>query len=224
MDNVKKKMMGLITGFFLGLSEADKVILKSQLNNVDELQAGHHQTNIKSPFLNGINQGKITEEQRQHFYKVLNLAEQKWRKSKGFDDPDKMQILMEKRGLSGVLETISCEPIDLGLRGGFYYPVRSNGDNFEVEKVADNMLIYDNEIKFGCLMHNNRRVFENIRGEGNVLTELQNTTQIEWDKKEFDNVEVKYVYNTYGYNVSYKNTIKENDYYFQIVFNKNNVL
>ena len=33
MDDVKKKMMGLITGFFMGLSEADKQILKSQMNN-----------------------------------------------------------------------------------------------------------------------------------------------------------------------------------------------
>ena len=64
--------------------------------------------NIKSPFLNGINQGKITEEQRQHFYKVLHLAEQKWRTSKGFDDPEKMRTLMEKRGMTGVLESINC--------------------------------------------------------------------------------------------------------------------
>ena len=224
MDDVRKKMMGLVTAFFMGLNEADKQILKSQLNTVDEVQPGHHQMNIKSSFLNGINQGKITEEQRQHFYKVLHLAEQKWRSSKGFDDPEKMKLLMEKRGMGGVLESISCEPIDMGFQGEFYYPVRTNADQFEIEKIAENMLVYGNEIRFRCPLFNNRRVFENIRGEGNVLRELINTTQVEWDKKEFDNVGVKYVYNTYDYNISYKNTIKENDDYFLVVFNKNNVI
>lgn len=224
MDDVRKKMMGLVTAFFMGLNEADKQILKSQLNTVDELQPGHHQTNIRSPFLNGINQGKITEEQRQHFYKVLHLAEQKWRKSKGFDDPEKMGLIMEKRGMSGVLESISCEPIDLGFQGEFYYPVRTNADQFEIEKIAEHMLVYNNEIRFRCPMYNNRRIFENIKGEGNVLRELINTTQVEWDKKEFDNVGVKYVYNTYDYNISYKDTIKENDDYFLVVFNKNNII
>lgn len=224
MDDVRKKMMGLITGFFMGLSEADKQILKSQLNTVDEVQPGHHQMNIKSSFLNGIHQGKITEEQRQHFYKVLHLAEQKWRTSKGFDDPEKMRLLMEKRGMSGVLESISCEPIDMGLSNEFYYPVRTNADQFEVEKIAENMLVYNNEIRFRCPMYNNRRIFENIKGEGNVLRELINTTQVEWDKKEFDNVGVKYVYNTYDYSITYKDTIKENDDYFLVIFNKNNII
>lgn len=224
MDDVRKKMMGLVTAFFMGLNEADKQILKSQLNTVDEVQPGHHQMNIKSSFLNGIHQGKITEEQRQHFYKVLHLAEQKWRSSKGFDDPEKMRLLMEKRGMGGVLESISCEPIDLGLQNEFYYPVRTNADQFEIEKIAENMLVYNNEIRFRCPMFNNRRVFENIRGEGNVLRELMNTTQVEWDKKEFDSVGIKYTYNTYDYNISYKDTIKENDDYFLVVFNKNNVI
>jgi hypothetical protein len=137
MDDVRKKMMSLVTAFFMGLNEADKQILKSQLNTVDEVQPGHHQMNIKSPFLNGINQGKITEEQRQHFYKVLHLAEQKWRSSKGFDDPEKMKLLMEKRGMGGVLESISCEPIDMGFQGEFYYPVRTNADQFEIEKIVN---------------------------------------------------------------------------------------
>jgi hypothetical protein len=191
MDDVRRKMMGLITGFFMGLNEADKQILKSQLNTVDESQPGHHRMNIKSSFLNGIHQGKVSEEQRQHFYKVLHLAEQKWRTSKGFDDPEKMRTLMEKRGMIGVLESISCEPIDMGLSNEFYYPVRTNADQFEIEKIAENMLVYDNEIRF---------------------------------KKEFDNVGIKYTYNTYDYNVSYKNTIKENDDYFLVVFNKNNII
>jgi hypothetical protein len=51
-----------------------------------------------------------------------------------------------------------------------------------------------------------------------------NTTQVEWDKKEFDSVGIKYTYNTYDYNISYKNTIKENDDYFLVIFNKNNVI
>lgn len=224
MDDVRKKMMGLFTAFFMGLNEADKQILKSQLNTVDELQPGHHQMNIKSPFLNGIHQGKITEEQRQHFYRVLDLAEQKWRKSKGFDDPEKMKLILEKRGMSGVLESVSCEPIDMGIQEEFYYPVRTNADQFEIEKIAENMLIYQNEIRFRCPMFNNRRVYENIKGEGNVLRELINTTQVEWDKKEFDNLSIRYVYNTYDYNISYKETIKENDDYFLVIFNKNTVI
>lgn len=224
MDDVRKKMMGLITAFFMGLNEADKQILRSELSQVDESQPGHHQMNIKSPFLNGINQGKITEEQRQHFYKVLNLAEQKWRQSKGFDDPEKMRLLMEKRGMTGVLESISCNPIDLGFSGGFYYPVRTNADQFEIEKISENMLVYDNEIRFRCSLFNNEKVYNNIINGGNVLIELQNTTQVEWDKKEFDNVGVKYVYNTYDFNIKYKNTIKSNDNYFMVIFNKKNII
>ena len=224
MDEVKKKMVSLFTAFFMGLNDADKQILKSQLNTVDELQPGHHQTNIKSPYLNGINQGKITEEQRQHFYKVLNLAEQKWRQSKGFDDPEKMKVLLEKRGLVGILDSINCEPIDMGIKGGYYYPVRTNGNQFEIEKISENLLIYPDEVRFRCPLYNNKRVFENIRGEGNVLMELINTTQVEWDKKEFDGISVKYIYNTYDYNISYKETIKENDSYFLVIFNKNNIL
>lgn len=224
MSDIKKKMTSLFTAFLMGLSEADKQILRSELNNVDEIQPGHHQTNIRSPFLNGINQGKITEEQRQHFYKVLNLAEQKWRQSKGFDNPETMELILEKRGMVGVLQSISCAPIDMGLQGGYYYPVRTNANEFEIEKIAEHMLIYSNEVKFKCPMFNNRRIYQNIIGEGNVLMELINTTIVEWDKKEFDNEQIKYVYNTYDYNISYKETIKENDDYFLVIFDKKNII
>ena len=220
--DIKRKMAGLFTAFFMGLNEADKQIMKSGLGVVDEVGTNQTQKYIKSPFLNGINQGKITEEQRQHFYKVLNLAEQKWRHSKGFDDPDKMQLILEKRGMVGIIESINCEPIDMGLSTEYYYPVRTNADQFEVEKIAEYMLIYQSEIRFKCSSFHHKRIFDNIVNGGNVVNELHNTTQVEWDKREFDDGQVKYVYNTYNSGIKYKNTIKENDEYFLIVFNKTN--
>ena len=226
MANIKKNLQSMFTGLLLGMSAADKQILKSMLNSDSTgTLTGTHQTQFApSKFVQGLLKGEINEEYRVYFYKLLARADEiAMNTIDGATGKSQKQLLTEElelRGGKGIENIIPCKPID--CEDGKYYPVRTNGN---IENISEQLYIRtvnnngQKYLEFHVDIYNNKHIYENLKTRGSYLGELLNINQIEYDIVKFDEEQSTYIDVPQNYLVKYMDFYKsENPGYFVIKF------
>lgn len=226
MKTIKNNLQSIFTGILLGMSSADKQILKSVLDSDSTgTLTGTHQTQFApSKLLKGLLKGEINETYRLWFYKVLQRADEiSMNTIDGATGKSQRQLLqeqMELRGGPGVENIIPCKPID--CEDGKYYPVRTNGN---IENISEQLYIRtvnnngQKYLEFHVDIYNNKHIYENLKTRGPYLGELLNINQIEYDIVKFDEELSTYVDVPCNYLVKYQDFYKsENPGFFVIKF------
>ncbi|PCI27301.1 hypothetical protein COB55_06035 [Candidatus Wolfebacteria bacterium] len=223
---LKKNVQSILSGIILGMSSADKNILKSMLDGEDSgtLQATHNTQYSPTKLLQGFQKGELQEQYREWFYRVLERADEIAMETVDIaTGKSQRQLLTEElelRGGKGIENIIPCKPI-VSDSADVYYPVRSNG---KVESYSEQLYVRSlggekKSLEFHVDVHSYKHVLENIKTRGNVLNDLRNTTQIEFDKVIFDNELTTYVDQPCNYLVNYSEFyMSENPGYFVIKF------
>lgn len=227
---IQKTLRSAFTGLLLGLSSADKLILKNMLNDdpTGTLTATHATQYAPSKLLQGFQKGEINEEYRIWFYKVLAKADEiAMGIIDGATGKSQRELLneeMEQRGGPGIENIIPCKPIKMNELGSneYYYPVRTNGT---VESISDQLYIRtinnngQKVLEFHVDIHKYKNIYDNLKTRGPIVNELMKTTEIEYDIVKFDNELSTYVDIPCNYSVKYSDFCKsENSGFFIIKY------
>jgi hypothetical protein len=227
---LKKKIQSALSGLILGMSSADKQLLKSMLDDdpTGTMTATHNTQFAPSKLLVGFQKGELNEEYRQYFYRVLQRADEIAMETidiaTGKSHKQLLTEQMELRGGKGIENIIPCKPIiseSLNSNRGPYYPIRTNG---KVEAFSEQLYVRSlgkerKSLEFHIDIYTHKHIYENIKTRGNILNELRNTTQIEFDKVVFDHELATYIDKPCNYLVNYSDFyMSENPGYFIIKF------
>lgn len=227
---IQKSLKSAFAGLMMGLSSADKVILKDMLNSDSTgiLTATHNTQYAPSKFLQGMLKGEINETYRIWFYKVLQRADEIAMNTidvaTGKSQRELLTEEFEQRGGPGIENIIPCKLIKIdGLNSNeYYYPVRTNGT---IESISDQLYIRNIKgngqkyLEFHIDIHKYKNIYDNLMTRGPIVNELMKTTEIEYDMVKYDDELSTYVDVPCNYNVRYFDFCKsENTGYFIIKY------
>ena len=177
-----------LVGLFMGMSKADKEILKSYLEDVPEasMNIGVHQEVLsRHSLLRGVQLGKINEQDLRHHYAILGRADEIWRDKYKEEFNSKLETLGDNVDKYPIDFIITNNKILLNemISKEAYSPILVNryvATRIKIEDICDQVYVKnigngERLIEFYCDMYEHKHLYKILKE--NDLT-LENSTDI----------------------------------------------